>query len=119
MTHPHVGPGHVTPVGVEVMVGGAWVAVEPSTVPLNEALGRLSGWFADTGYSVPVDPDIANAQAALAAHPNADSLTVDDVLAFGEYVRALCDAPPMLDDGAPDPDPHGDLSSFSDQEIPF
>lgn len=119
MTMQQVGPGHVTAAGVEVMMGGEWVAVAPSTVPLGEALGRLSAWFADTGYSVPVSADIANAQAALVAHPYGDSLTVDDVLAFGEYVRALCDAPPAFDDGAPDPDPHGDLSSFADQEIPF
>ena len=118
MTHPQVGPGHVTPVGVEVMVGGAWVAVEPSTVPLNEALGRLSGWFADTGYSVPVDPDIANAQAALAAHPNADSLTVDDVLAFGEYVRKVCNSNSPTQH-AFDPDVHGDLYRFQDEEIPY
>ncbi len=41
MTHPTYGPGRVTSDSVDVLVGGAWVAVEPSTVPLAEALGRL------------------------------------------------------------------------------
>lgn len=118
MTHPQVGPGHVTASGVEVMMGGEWVAVAPSTVPLVEALGRLSAWFADTGYSVPVSADIANAQAALVAHPCGDSLTVDDVLRFGEYVRGLCEcANPKRH--AFDPDVHGDLYRFQDEEIPY
>lgn len=118
MTHHRFGPGHVTAAGVEVMMGGEWVAVAPSTVPLGEALGRLSAWFADTGYSVPVSADIANAQAALVAHPYGDSLTVDDVLAFGEYVRGLCECANPTQH-AFDPDVHGDLYRFQDEEIPY
>jgi hypothetical protein len=87
------GPGRVTSDGVDVLVGGAWVAVEPSTVPLGEALAALC-------------------DAALSG-----IVTVCPVC--GRYSCECGATDDWREAMTADPDPHGDLSVWLETEIPF